>query len=178
MKKNFLFAGGLLALLATNHHLHAQDARDSAMYAKNEKNGRTTAAAGGIEDVPARNAISKKATRAFAGTYKTATDVKWFAVPDGSIAYFTIDGIRNRSHYDKKGNWLYNARYYNEKKLPVAVRAEVKSTYYDYAISGVQEIQVENKTIYLLYLADEISFKTIRVCDGEMDVLESFSKTL
>ena len=189
MKKIFLsFAVGLFSLAASVNSIHAQDSthaqgsKDSIMYAKNENPApaASTAGAGNETGITAADikTISKKATRNFTATFTKADDVKWFALSDGFIAYCTVNGTRIRTNYDKKGNWLYSIRYYGEKKLPVDVRALVKRTYYDFSITSVQEIHIEDKIVYLVYMNDETTFQTVRVCDYEMDVYQSFPKSL
>lgn len=120
--------------------------------------------------------ISTKAVKDFSKTYKTAENTKWAKIQDGFMAHFTQDGIEKRTYYDQRGNWHFTISYYDEKKLPKYVRAMVKSTYYDYAISTVQELQIEDKVIYIIHMQDDTSWKTVRVCEDEMDVIENFTK--
>jgi hypothetical protein len=164
-----------------------QNARDTLIYAKNEraskamydvapvnKSGAVNAA--GLENNPGENTatINKRAVKNFNTAFRSAETVKWFTIPDGFIVYCTIDGNSNKVYYDKRGNWRFTTQQYNEKRLPAAVRATVKRTYYDFSIYNVLEIRAaENKIFYLVYIKDETSFKTLRVYDGEMDVLES-----
>jgi hypothetical protein len=71
---------------------------------------------------------------------------------------------------------LYTLRYYEEKNLPFEVRDVVKRKYYDYSITGVNEILVEDKTIYIVLIQDGSNWKKVSVYDGEMKVLEDFNK--
>ncbi len=124
------------------------------------------------------SAISKKAIKNFKVAFGKTEAVTWHQLSNGFTAHFMVNNILNRSYYDKKGNWLYSMQCYDEKKLPADVRKIVKSTYYDYSIFGVQEIRVDDKIIYLVHLKDEAGFKTIRVCEGEMQELESLKNNL
>ena len=56
-------------------------------------------------------------------------------------------------------------RNYDEKKLPPEIRAQVKRVYYDFAITGVQEIRVGDKLVYLVYMRDESVCQTVRVTE-------------
>ena len=58
------------------------------------------------------------------------------------------------------------------------VRALVKTTYYDYTISHIDEIHLteQSNTIYLVLIEDDKTFKTIRVCDGEMEEIHELVK--
>jgi hypothetical protein len=57
------------------------------------------------------------------------------------------------------------------------IRAQVKSTYYDYTITLVEEIeQINNPLVYLVHLADASTWKIVSVCDGEMETVQDFRK--
>jgi len=121
--------------------------------------------------------ISIKAVRDFTQSYKLAENVHWYKVSNGVMVYFTANGIKTRTGYDAKGNWLYNIRSYQEECLPKQIRAHVKSVCYDYAITWVNEISKAKQTIYLVQLQDKTSAKTVRVCEGEeMELKEAFTK--
>ena len=190
MKKIFLaFVAGFIPAVALLNGAHAQSAAntaqstaDSNVIAKNEKDVSKTNAAfnaassnSGAADV--KN-INKRAIKNFSYEFSNASSVRWLTPKDGFIAYCTIDGVRNRVFYDKKGNLLHSILDYDEKKLPKDVRATVKRTYYDASIMGVNEIHIEDKVIYLVYIKDETTLKTLRICDGEMEVINSFEKAL
>jgi hypothetical protein len=122
--------------------------------------------------------ISLKAARDFKDRFTNVTNEKWYATDGGFVAYFTQDDFRNRAYYDKKGRWQYSLRYCDEKKLPRDIRAMVKRSYYDFAITLVQVIEIPGHLAYLVHLEDATSFKIIRVTDeGDMDVYQEFSKT-
>jgi hypothetical protein len=53
----------------------------------------------------------------------------------------------------------------------------VKSVYCgDYEITWVNEVHSVKKTYYIVHLENKIAFKNIRVCDGEMEVVQEFDK--
>ncbi len=120
--------------------------------------------------------ISTKAIKDFNNTYKGVTDAIWSKIQDGYVAWFKLHGIVNRTYYDKRGNWHFNISYYDEKNLPRDVRATVKSVYYDYNITGVEEIRVEDKVVYIVHVEDEKTLKTLKIQDGEMDIMQEFTK--
>jgi len=180
MKKIILpFIAGLLAFAATTPRAHAQSQKDTDTYAKNKKPENTSTGeyrvAGGVSGnaVDLKN-VNKKALKGFARTFKNPGAVQWYKDANGFIAYCTINGIKNRSNYDKKGNWLYSMRSYGEKQLPTDIRGQVKRVYYDFTISGVQEILVDDKKIYLVYMRDDTVCQTVRITDDEMDVIASY----
>ena len=81
--------------------------------------------------------------------------------------------VVTRNFYNKKGRLLYTIDYYGEKGLPVAVRAVVKSEYYDFSIVSVEEVKLDGRHIYLVDMQDATAIKTVRVEDGEMSVVTS-----
>ena len=55
----------------------------------------------------------------------------------------------------------------------MAVRAVVKSEYYDFSIVSVEEVKLDGRHIYLVDMQDATAIKTVRVEDGEMSVVTS-----
>ena len=78
--------------------------------------------------------------------------------------------------YDLKGHWRFTISYYDEKKLPDEVRATVKSIYYDYNITRVEEIHVDDIIMYLVHMQDENTWKILKIADREMSIVEDFNK--
>jgi hypothetical protein len=120
--------------------------------------------------------VNAKAVRNFEKSFKQADNVIWYKVKDGFMVYFYQDGSKKISGYDPKGNWLCNLISYKEDKLPEQVWQQVKSVYYDCSITFVNEIQVRDKLIYIIHAEDKKSFKSIRVCGDEMNVIEEVQK--
>jgi len=82
-----------------------------------------------------------------------------------------------RVFYDKKGKVRFTIDYYGEGQLPRDVRAIVKPEYYDYAILTVQEVKTNGKSIYLIDLEDSTTIKTVRVADGEMELVRTLNRS-
>jgi hypothetical protein len=161
-----------------------QTRNDSLLLAKNERKtaavfdvtpaGKPTTATNAGENL---QLISKRALKNFTASFKTAEAVKWFTIPDGFIAYCSINHQPSKLYYDRQGNWRYTTRTYEEKELPADIRATVKRTYYDYTIYGVQEIQAADKMVYIVYLKDDNTIITLKVCEGEMEEIQHFKNT-
>ncbi|HTQ65187.1 MAG TPA: hypothetical protein VMI12_10335 [Puia sp.] len=120
--------------------------------------------------------VNSKALRDFKKNFKNVTNEVWYSVPGGYDAEFTEDDIKNSVVYNKEGRWEYTIQRYGEDKLPDEIRSIVKSQYYDYSISTVDEIHVDQKPIYIVHMQDKDSWKNVRVYDGEMTVIEDFNK--
>ena len=122
------------------------------------------------------NDISPRVIRDFIKRFDYIPGGKWSKVTNGYIAFFEKDDIKFKISYDNKGYWVNTMRTYTEKYLPFAVRHPVKSTYYDFNIYKVTEIESDDQPlIYLIYLRkadDESSLKDIMYSDGEMQEME------
>jgi hypothetical protein len=115
----------------------------------------------------------------FAKKFADVNEVTWIKTGNGFVAMFNQADTRINVGYKAKGRWVYTVkRYVDENILPKNVRAQVKSTYYDYKILHIEEITVpENKNIiYQLILLDGKNQKTLRLCDGEMDVINEVER--
>jgi hypothetical protein len=119
--------------------------------------------------------VNPKAELNFTKTYKNATDISWYPLNDSRLMVRFFDNdIQTKIFYNKKGNKVAMIRYYTEDKLPIEVRHPVKATYYDFNIFQVIEVTVGNQIAYLVKIEDKTSTKTIRVMNGEMNVVEEF----
>ena len=124
-----------------------------------------------------RNEINTKAVRNFIRDYKNVTGAKWFKSANGLfVVYFTNENIQNWIYYNKKGDFEFMLRHFNEEKLPPDVRHLVKSNYYDFSIYHVSEIRYNGKTAWYVTIEDKTCWKKIKVLDAEMEVVEVYSK--
>jgi hypothetical protein len=130
-----------------------------------------------IAEITYANEVNQKATRDFKKTFKEVNNEKWYSIKNGFLAEFNLTTSKNRVVYDKKGNWKYTVIYYDEKNLPTEIRAIVKPVYYDYTISRVEEVHANDQIIYIVHVQNDASLKTLRVCEGEMNLIEDFPKS-
>jgi hypothetical protein len=130
-----------------------------------------------IAEITSVNELNQKASRDFKKTFKDVNTEKWYSIKNGFLAEFSLNSTKNRVVYDKKGNWKYTVSYYEEKNLPAEIRAIVKPVYYDYTISRVEEIHANDQIIYIVHVQNDSSLKTLRICEGEMDLIEDFPKS-
>jgi hypothetical protein len=122
------------------------------------------------------NSLGTRGLKHFTKSFRNAEDVRITKERNNSLVYCKINGVENRMKYDKKGNLNYAIRYYEEGLLPLDVRHIVKSTFYDYSITGVTEVNVDDKTAYLLNIKNGITWKKIKVLDGEMTIEQEFTE--
>jgi hypothetical protein len=121
--------------------------------------------------------VNTRAMKDFKRSFISGSDEKWYrSIEGGFLVKFVLNGIKNRADYDKKGNWIATTRYYTEKELPKDVRAQVKSVYYDFSISTVEEITFPEHLVYIIHMQDDTKWMNVRICDGEMDIMQEFFK--
>jgi len=121
--------------------------------------------------------IPIKAVRNFKNSYQQVDYETWYEVPDGYRARFTRDAVLHLVTFNKNGKWLNTIRQYDETILARDVRAMVRSAYYDYNIVLVEEIEQAWKPVtYIIHLEDKLTFKNIRVCDREMEIIAEINK--
>lgn len=125
-----------------------------------------------------KNEINIKAQRNFMKEYKNVSDARWVISGNGLLAaYFTNAGITTRRYYSKKGVYEYMLRYYNEDKLHHNIRHLVKTKYYDFNIFHVTEVCRNGSVAFLIEIHDKDSWKTIKVVDNEIEVVDEFAKS-
>lgn len=80
--------------------------------------------------------------------------------------------------YNKAGKLIYTVKRYDESDLPKDISGLVRNEYYDFDIVGVEEVVVpsNNSSIYLVHIANDKKLKTIRVYNGESEVIKEFKK--
>lgn len=121
--------------------------------------------------------INAKAQNNFKKLFPQITNERWEKLPDGYSVFFTQNSFENFVLYSKRGNWLSTVLKYTENKLPKNVREQIKSVYFDYTITQVDEVDLPDKTVYLVHMHDKDAWKIVRVCDDEMDVFQAFENS-
>jgi hypothetical protein len=119
-----------------------------------------------------------KAYKNFRRSHPSVTNETWRSNKGFSFVSFMQGDIKNKIAYTPDGQVDYSLKMYKEFNLPKRVRAAVKSTYYDYAITNAQELKVKNKTIYLVKINNAGSWKTIRISNDDVEEIESYSSVI
>ena len=159
----------IVTILATILISSIQAQNADVSYVKNNDNNSSETKVAGI------NAPSAKAVKDFSISCKGAENIHWSVVPEGSIAYYSLDGKKGTRFYNKKGAFEYDILTYSEEKLPLNIRDMVKQAYYlDYTITLAQEIHTKGKLIYVVQIQNKKTLKQIRICNEEMEVIHEF----
>ena len=125
-----------------------------------------------------RNDISIKAVRHLLLNFDNVTNEEWIEAPDRSVVTFNVNDIQYRVDYDKLGNWIQTIRTYDATKLPPNVRDAVRSTYYDYRIFQVQEVEVPLHPVnYFIHLENKTNLINLRIYNEEIEELQKFDKS-
>jgi hypothetical protein len=123
------------------------------------------------------NEINANAASTFIKDHGNVTNAKWFKSLNGLfVVYFTDENIKNWIFYNDRGTCEYMILHYYEEKLPAEVRDLLKTNYYDFNIYHVTEARRNGKIAYVAKMEDKTSWKTIKVVDGEIEVMEEYSK--
>lgn len=124
------------------------------------------------------NDINIRAMRDFVKRYSNVTDEKWHKSNDNYIAVFFRDSTQYRVIYDSRGDLCYIMKYYEEHQMARDIRAQVKSIYYDYKIFIIQEIDTpDSPPVYIINLQGETDWKKIKLCQGEIEVMEEYKRS-
>jgi Ni/Co efflux regulator RcnB len=124
------------------------------------------------------NKIHVKAMRDFLKRDKTAANADWMIVENGFVVKYTDkNNSRCRSVYNCRGEFSYTVKQYYESNMLRDVRALVKSHYYDYTITLVEEIEQPLKpVVYVVHMEDATTLKNIRVSERDIEVIEEYKK--
>ena len=173
MKKIFNGLKGLILFALINiNYAKAQDVASNTSNSSNLNNSLAPQVTNKAFTPNTAAKVNKKAIAAFEKMYKIQP--VWDIMESGGYtASFAEADIQHCVYYDKKGNWTCNIKRYDESKMSSALRKMIKPVYYDYKINGISEITVPGDIVHLVYLEeDATNFKTVRVCNGEMEVIQ------
>jgi len=122
--------------------------------------------------------ITLRAIRHFLVNFGEVSNEIWYSTPDMFVAMFRLSDIDYRVDYDRKGNWIETYRTYDETKMSSDLRSSVKSSYWDYHIYLVQEIeQPRHPVTYIVHLENKTKLINLQVSDGVIFEWQKFSKS-
>lgn len=174
-----LLAGFIPGLIATNGAYAQNSVNPEILEPQNNVTEITNSVDSDKNRTVDLSAISPKAIKNFAASYKNAKDEKWDKTSEGFTAKFKFNGVSNLIFFNQNGKWAGSLKGYFEDKLPFEVRDRVKREYYDYSITYVQEVEtIESNRIptYIIHMEDKKSIKQIRISEGQMDVYKQYNK--
>jgi hypothetical protein len=126
-----------------------------------------------------RNDINVNALRHFARNFNDASSEKWYATTDLVVALFSLREIDYRVDYNiRNGNWIETFRTYSEAKMSADLKQSVKSSYHEYSIFQVQEIEQPLHPLnYIVHLEGKTRLINLRIYDGEMREEQNYKQS-
>ena len=111
-------------------------------------------------------------------TKAQTTSINIESVSTTSKEIKTPVSITETPFYNKAGKLLYTVKRYDESSLPKGISRMVRNTYSDFDIIGVEEIVLpsDNNSIYMVHIGNDKKLKTIRVYNGESEVMNEYKK--
>ena len=124
------------------------------------------------------NKVHVRAMRDFLKRDNNAANADWNVVEGGYVVKYTgKNNSRCKTVYNCRGEFVYTIRHYYENVMPRNVRGMIKSEYYDYNITLVDEIEQRMKPlVYIVHLEDSTTLKNVRVSERDMEVIEEYKK--
>ena len=119
-----------------------------------------------------------KAYKNFRRSHPLVTNETWRSNNGYSFVSFAQGDVKNKIAYTPDGRVDYSLKMYKESNLPERIRTVVKSIYYDYTISDAQELKVNSQTIFLVKVNNANAWKTIRLSNGDVEEIESYSSVI
>ena len=153
-----------------NGQLVTNTAKFSGQYAVSKKTG-------SVNSSPFTR-VNSAVMRNFLRTYVGVTNEKWIGIRDGFVAMFRLNDVDYQVAYDKKGQMVHTIRSYGEAQLSSNMRHLIKSSYYDYNINLVQEIETPGDSLTcIIHLIGKTELIDLGITDGEMQVLQKFKRS-
>lgn len=118
--------------------------------------------------------VESKAFKNFRRAYPGVSNEKWHFADNHYFVSFALNNVKNKVVYNRDGNIDYTLRVSSEKMLPESIRSAIKSTYYDFNITNVQELTLKSRVIYLTKITDGETWKTIRAAENGIEEIESY----
>lgn len=112
----------------------------------------------------------------FQKLFSNAENVAWYNVKKDFGAKFTMNDLRYRVLFNKKGKLVYKITYGQEKHLPVAIRKAVKREYVEFRITAASLVEEANRSIWVIHLEDEWEYVIVRVEHNEINENAKYTK--
>ena len=126
-----------------------------------------------------RGDINVNALRHFVRNFNDTSSEKWYATRNLVVALFSFHDIDYRVDYNSRnGNWIETFRTYGEAKMSPDLKQSVQSSYYDYTIFQVQEIEQPLHPVnYIVHLSGKAKLINLRVYNGQVEEEQNFKES-
>ena len=120
--------------------------------------------------------VAPNVNKAFKKTFPDAEELSWYKYDREYLAKFIIKDMNHNTLYRKNGVMKYDISYGYETNLPEKIKEMVMGVYDNYKITRAINVKIIDRNIWVVKLEGMKKYLTVRVEDGEMDEVESFSK--
>lgn len=118
--------------------------------------------------------VKAKVMRSFLQLFHDAAGVKWSLDNGRYFVSFTQAGKMCKASFDGQGGLVFSLRYSGENDLPYDVRRLIKSTYIDFTIRGVTEVDTDDLKAWVVNLTDSDNLIVVSVVDGSLNELQHY----
>jgi hypothetical protein len=94
----------------------------------------------------------------------------------GYRASFRSHNVVNLVDYNNRGAWISTLKIYNQSALARGIKAIVKANYKYFNIISVTELSSRIAHMYFISIQDRLTLKMISVMDGEVKLLQDFTR--
>jgi hypothetical protein len=122
------------------------------------------------------NEVNANVLRSFYSQYGEITAASWFRSANGYVVSFKQGDISHTVYYRLNGVLDAKLISYSGDRLPSAVRDIVRSGYFAYSITHVTEVHKNSATAFYVKLEDASTIKTLKIVDGESELVENLQK--
>lgn len=118
--------------------------------------------------------VKAKVMRSFLQSFNGATEVKWSESNGRYFASFLQNGRLCKALFYGQGGLVFSLRYGSEKDLPRDVRRLIKSTYVDFTIGVVTEVDSDDLKAWVVNLTDSDNLIVVSVVDGALTEMHHY----
>jgi hypothetical protein len=124
----------------------------------------------------AKSNVTEAVTAAFEKRFKNASDERWFKIDKNFLVSFITGDLKNNALFKQNGRMVYHIAFGNEKNLPQVIKDQVMGEYADYNITTAAEVHIGNRDVWVINLEGMKKYVTVRVEDGELQEVQTFTK--
>jgi hypothetical protein len=132
-------------------------------------------AGNGVKSNVPLNEINIHAFRHFSKKYPAISDETWFKTEQGYTVVFTDNSRLNRVFYGVRGNFLCGVSYYPGTEIDKDTGLWINKKFPGYEIGVVTAINDGENTVYLVTIKNNLSVKTLSVCNGIIEMRDDVS---
>jgi hypothetical protein len=120
--------------------------------------------------------VEAKVVRSFNRFFHEDTPATWSVNEKGYTAHFTSEDRTALAFISSNGQMEYTVFYGREKDLPADEKELIRSRYFDYKVSAVQEVNRGRERAWVVVLESGNIIRKVKIADGEITEMERMEK--